>query len=113
MCEEARWIATGFNSLHWGLKTKQTNKKTLILAPELPFGTRGKVCDAFGRLNKKVLIAICCLHNVLHCLGMEKLATASQPEPVLSLETKSHTLTFPQSWDKALGLSNRKWVDIL
>lgn len=95
MCEEARWIATGFNSLHWWLKTKQnkqTSKNTLILAPELPFGTRGQVCDAFGRLNKKVLLVICCLHNVLLCLGMEKLATASQTEPVLSLETESHSL---------------------
>ena len=98
MCEEARWIATGFNSLHWWLKTKQkqTNKqKSLILAPELPFGTRGTVCDAFGRLYKKALIVICYLHNVLHCLGMEKLATASQPEPVLRLETEPHTLTVP------------------
>ena len=48
--------------------------------------------DAFGRLNKKLLLVICCLHNVLLCLGMEKLATASQTEPVLSLETESHSL---------------------
>ena len=74
---------------HWDLILFLGGKNTLILAPELPYGTRGEALDSFERFNRKVSVHNCDLHNVLHCLGTEKLAISSQPETVLSLETKS------------------------
>lgn len=75
-------------SRHW------TSFSSPVLDPELLCGTKAMHFDYSGRFNRRVSVVSFALFNILHCPGIEKLAISSQPETVLSLETKSHTLIF-------------------